>query len=92
MWPSIQTAPVETGWLDLADRYGLPLIALVAMFVGFRWLYLRALADVEHERARAEALENTIRSDAIPALVRATEALLSTSHVLERVERKLDQG
>jgi hypothetical protein len=72
------------------DRYGLPMVGIVAMVIGFRWLYLRAIADRDRERDRSEALELSLRVDAIPALVRAAEALERVTRVMERLERKLD--
>jgi hypothetical protein len=90
-WFLIQTVDAEpTTWLDIMDRYGLPMVGIVALVIGFRWLYLRCLADRDRAIARSEALEDTLRVDAIPALVRASEALDRVTRVMERLERRLD--
>jgi hypothetical protein len=74
------------------DRYGLPLVGIVALVIGFRWLYLKAVADRDRAVARAETLEDSIRLDAIPALVKATTAIEGMVKLMERIERRLDDG
>jgi hypothetical protein len=60
--------------------------------IGFRWLYLKAVADRDRAVARAETLEDSIRLDAIPALVKATTAIEGMVKLMERIERRLDDG
>ena len=88
---SLAQTSVDGGWFALADRYGLPLVGMVFMFFGFRWLYLRAVADRDRERERVEALEEIIRSDFVPAIIRATEAVERSIRVWDRAEQRLDR-
>lgn len=76
----VAQASTEGDWLALADRFGVAAIVAVVASLALRKVY-----------AEKGELEQSVRTDVIPALVRATEAIDRIAQIMERVERKLDE-